>query len=357
MIAPLFLQSLFGLSPGALPTLHGHTSQPATYSVGVMRCTFVDRSRGVLNYSTNPPTTLSTSRTVITEIRYPTTVTLASGTESSGPPPAQRSGGFPMIVFAHGYDVTPDTYASLLDAWVKAGFVVAAPLFPDENKFEVAAQHQANTENDLWNEPADIAFVAGQMVKASAASSPRCPTVRGLVNPSQLGLAGHSDGATAVAMLSYARGNDPQGVSYQTLRAGLSIRASVVMSGKEDGVNPYEPLVPDPALLVVQSAADQCNPVGLSMKLYRDLHQSKKWFLELRTAHHLPPFDGVDIPAFGVVARTSIRFFQITLQGAVPTSGLTAYGSQLPRVAHMFYAGKGPDMANPPTVPSSCGPN
>ncbi|NNN09190.1 MAG: chlorophyllase, partial [Acidimicrobiaceae bacterium] len=46
-----------------------------------------------------------------------------------------------MIVFAHGYDVSPDIYSALLNSWVRAGFVVVAPFFPDEKASAVIAQH------------------------------------------------------------------------------------------------------------------------------------------------------------------------------------------------------------------------
>jgi len=260
-----------------------------------------------------------------------------------------------MIVFAHGYDVTPDIYAPLLDAWVKAGFVVAAPVFPDENEGEVTAQHDVNTEDDLVNEPADLTFVSRQLLGASAKGSPHCRLVRGLIRASELALAGHSDGATVVGMLSFAHGNDPQGESYQQLRDGLAYRATVVLSGAEDGVDPYAPLTPDPALLVVQSAADQCNPVRRAVQLYSDIHQAEKWFLELRTAHHLPPFDGADAPAFHVVASTSIRFFDLLLEGARPLSSLLWYGNKTPAVARMFEGGGGPSPASAPPVAFNCG--
>jgi hypothetical protein len=332
-------------------------SRTVAYSVGLTRCTFVDRTRGVLDYETTKPTTLSNVRTLVTEIRYPTVSPVRGAIESSGAKPAQRGSGYPMIVFAHGYDVTPDTYARLIDAWVKAGFVVAAPFFPDENENEVTAQHDANTEDDLVNEPADLAFVTRRLLDASAKRSPSCPLVLGLIHASELALAGHSDGATVVGMLSYAHGNDPQGESYQELRVGLDYRATVVMSGAEDGVDPYAPLAPNPALLVIQSAADQCNPAREAVKLYSDIHQAEKWFLELRTAHHLPPFDGVDLPAFNVVTRTSTRFFEIMLEGAKPLSGLGAYGYRVPSVAQMFQGGSGPAMPNAPSEPVSCGRN
>jgi hypothetical protein len=328
--------------------------RPTTVAVGVARCAFVDRSRGVLNYGTSPSSTLSGVRTVVTEIRYPTKSLGNGPLEISGAAPLRRAGGFPTIVFAHGYDVTPGVYAPLLDAWVKAGFVVIAPVFPDENGAEVAAQH-ANTEGDLVNEPADIAFVTRQMLAASAVPTPRCPVAHGIIDPASLALAGHSDGATAVGALSYARGRDPQGESFQALRSGLNFQATILMSGQEDGVHQYGPVAPSPTLLVIQSAGDQCNPEHNSVALFNDISQTRKFFLLLRTAHHLPPFDGQDAPAFAVVVRTSVRFLRIALRGATLGAGFTAFGDQFPFVAKMFPA----DVPVPVSrvLPTVCGPN
>ncbi|HVB51745.1 MAG TPA: hypothetical protein VND89_08440 [Acidimicrobiales bacterium] len=329
----------------------------APFSVGVARCTFTDTSRKLGNYSTTPPSVLSNVRTLVTEIRYPTKSIAGGSSEIKGAKPAPQVGGYPMIVFAHGYDVTPDTYAPLLDAWVRAGFVVAAPFFPDESAAAVSAQHGANTEDDVLNEPADLAFVTRSILESSANETSRCPVVSGMVNATELGLVGHSDGATAVGLLTLAHGNDPQGISYASLRAGLNYRAVAILSGEEDTVDSYASEASDPALLVVQSAADQCNPIRVGVKLYDDIHQTNKWFLELRTAHHLPPFDGVNVPAFRVVASTSTRFFRMNLDGATPTEDLTVYGNQRPSVAVMFGGEVRPTVFKASHIPATCGPN
>jgi len=335
---------------------HQQTATPRV-SVGVARCTFVDRTRAVLNYSTTPPTVLTKARTLVTEIRYPTLGVPGVPNEINGATPIQQSGGYPMIVFAHGYNVTPDTFANLLDAWVRAGFIVAAPFFPDENRFAVAAQHGVNTEDDLRNEPADLAFVTRSLLAASANQSKGCSVVSGLVQSSKIALAGHSDGATAVALLTYARGSDPQGVSFAALRAGINYQATVIMSGMENRAQTYSASSSNPALLVIQSATDQCDPLRNAVKLYGDVVQSNKWFLELRTAHHLPPFDGADVPAFTVVAAISTRFFRISLQGVVFTTSLFTYGNQHLAVARIFSGGRGPTLSNQPNLPENCGPN
>ena len=328
---------------------------PEGYSVGVMRCTFVDHSRGVLNYTTNPYSTLSNSRTLVTEIRYPTLAGRAGVAETRDAAPASHPRGFPMVVFAHGYDVTPDIYAPLLDTWVRAGFIVAAPLFPAENQFGVAAQHGVNTEDDMVNEPADITFVTRQLLDASTSPSSSCPLPSGLIRASALAIAGHSDGATVVGTLAYAHGTDRQGVTYRSLRDGLHYRAAMIFSGQQDIGDPYGPMAPSPALLVVQSLGDTCNYAANAVRLYNDVRQPDKWFLELQTSHHLPPFDGTDVPAFEVVARTTTRFLQLALEQQRPVGALLAEGSAEPTVARMFHGGSVTLAPGAAAEPGVCG--
>jgi hypothetical protein len=350
------VQAATGIPADADRVPQGSGGTVVPFAVGLARCTFVDPTRDVLRYDTFPPSTLSHVRTLVTEIRYPTRV--RSGTaEFVGALPIPSSTGYPMIVFAHGYDVRPDVYAPLLDAWVRAGFVVVAPIFPDENPAEVVNQHGVNTENDLVNEPADITFVTRQILHNSRASVSRCPIVEGLIRDTEIGLAGHSDGATVVGMLTYANGRDPEGVSYQALRSGLHYRSAVILAGQEDGVDSYASHITPPPLLVVQSDADQCLAPSNAIMFYRDIHESDKWFLELRTAHHLPPFDGIDVAAFDVVRSISTRFFVETLTGASLNSGLLASQVTKPGVARIVHAGNGPrdPVVRTPSIP--CGPN
>ena len=327
------------------------------FGVGITRCTFVDHSRSVLNYATTPFRVSSSSRVLVTEIRYPTQFLAGGPTESVGAAPVPHSGGYPMVVFAHGYDVTPDTYAALLDAWVRAGFIVVAPIFPDESASAVAAQHGANTENDLINEPGDLAFVTSAVLRASVTETSNCPVAFGLVDHSEIALAGHSDGAEAVGMLAYDHGLDPQGDNYASLRTGIDYRAVMILSGAEDTYQSYAAEASRPDLLVVQSRADQCNPMGHGLLLYDAIHQPNKWFLELLTAHHLPPFDDTDAAAYGVVSATTVRFLQISLEGVTPSSSLTALGNQRPTIARMYVGANGPSMKNVAPVKQSCGPN
>jgi hypothetical protein len=141
------------------------------------------------------------------------------------------------------------------------------------------------------------------------------------------------------------------------LRAGISYRAVIILSGAEDTTQSYATEASRPDLLVVQSLVDQCNPFRDGVHLYDSIHQSNKWFLELQTAHHLPPFDGVDKSAFSVASATTIRFLQMSLEGLTPSSSFLALGNQRPAIARMFGSVTGPLLTNAPKVKESCGPN
>src|SRR6476469_7805203 len=73
-------------------------------------------------------------------------------------------GPHPLIVFAHGFALTPGTYSRLLRAWTRAGYVVAAPVFPLED----ANAPGGPDESDLINEPQDVSVVISRLLTASA---------------------------------------------------------------------------------------------------------------------------------------------------------------------------------------------
>ncbi len=338
--------------------LTSHVQVPAPlYAVGSTRCTFVDSTRGVLNYRVKPYRVLATHRTLVTEIRYPTALSASSSGESSANVPLARSGGYPVVIFAHGYNVTPDIYQPLLDAWVQAGFVVVAPFFPDENALAVAQQGGANTEADVVNEPGDLAFVTTSIIQASAGVSSTCSLLSGLIDPNELALAGHSDGAEAVGMLAYDHGVDPQGVNYADLRKGINYRAIIILSGAPDTYQSYASEASEPNMLMIHSLADACNPLHNGVQLYNEIHQTNKWFLELTTAHHLPPFDGTDRAAFQLVATTTINFLQSSLEGTVTPAYVTMTGGSAPSLGRMFAGVHGPSLKNVPKVEEHCGLN
>jgi predicted dienelactone hydrolase len=83
--------------------------------------------------------------------------------------PLSGTGPWPLVVFGHGYAVTPGIYGRLLQAWARAGYVVAAPLFPLGNRYAAGGPD----ESDIVNQPRDMSFVISQLLAANA--SPAVP--------------------------------------------------------------------------------------------------------------------------------------------------------------------------------------
>lgn len=106
----------------------GSTSLAATqrYGVGEIVVTFTDPTRRIRVQGGWEP------RRLTTIIRYPAALP-PSRVDVRRAPSAQTGGPFPLVVFAHGFNITPAPYARLLQAWARAGYVVAAPIFPLTN--------------------------------------------------------------------------------------------------------------------------------------------------------------------------------------------------------------------------------
>jgi dienelactone hydrolase len=336
---PVFSRSRFGVpllsavallpiffTPASADRLAGDTRPTA--GVTEIHCNFVDASRSVPDYATRPPS-------IASEIRpLPTTIWL--------PPNVAPRHLRPLILFAAGYDSYPSVYAPLLRTWAQAGFVVAAPTFPDENPAAVAAQ-RTNTEGDLANEPADLAYVGHALEQASAQHVAACPGVFEMIEPHALAVAGHSDGASAAALFAFGTGSDPQGTPESVLRGGFSLKAALIFSGSEVGLATYGAPDPQLPLLMVQSAGDHCNPEVDAVELYRAAHVNERFFLLLRTAQHRSPFDDTDEQAFALVSATSIRFLRLSTQDARIGSGFVAYGDRHPTIGAVY--------TDPPVTP------
>jgi fermentation-respiration switch protein FrsA (DUF1100 family) len=200
------------------------------------------------------------------------------------------------VIFGHGFAVTPGPYAPLLQAWTRAGYIVAAPIFPLEN----ANAPGGPNENDLVNQPRDMRFVISQMI---AAGRVRGGFFSGLVDPVRIAVSGQSDGGeTALA------------VAYDQFFIDRRVRAAIVLSGAEiPGVGGFTFPAPSPPLLATQGTADTINPPFFTSQFYR-LAPRPRFLLRMFGAPHLPPYT-TEQPQLGIVERVAIAFLDRYLKG------------------------------------------
>jgi alpha-beta hydrolase superfamily lysophospholipase len=271
------------------PTGSPRTIAQAPFAVREADITYVDSTRSI-----SLRTGARKSRRILTRVLYP-----------AAPAGARLPGQFPLIVFGHGYALSPGTYWPLLNAWARAGFVVAAPVFPLEN----SAAPGGPNPIDLSNQPADMSFVITRLLAASAAR--RAP-LGGLINANQIAVAGHSDGGDTALAVGDGANRDHR------------VSAAVVMAGAE---MPGLDLDGDgPPVLAIQGTADTVNPPSVTDTFFAEL-AAPKFLVHLLGAAHTPPYSRQQ-PQLSVVERVTLAFLTRYLKGQLSaTSALTRAGS------------------------------
>ena len=294
-----------GAGVGSGTPAPGAIAGDGPYAVGERVITLVDPSRTV-----RIPGEGRQPRTLVTVVRYPTAGP-ASRVDVRNVPPDRLAGRFPLVVFGHGFAVTPAIYAALLRAWAAAGYVVAAPVFPLEN----ANAPGGPEESDLLNQPADMTFVITRLLAAN--TDPRA-LLFGSIAPQEVAVAGQSDGGeTALA------------VAYDRFYLDPRVRAAVILSGAEIP-GPLSTLtfsVTGPPLLATQGTADVVNLPRNTYRFFAAAHRPK-FLLTLLGAPHLPPYT-TEQPQLGIVERVSIAFLDRYLKSAGDgTAEMRAAGDQ-----------------------------
>ena len=270
-----FAAGVFMLAITAVGTLEAAASPSAvrTHWADVRAFRFVDRARTV-----TLPDGRRVDRTIVTIVRYP-----------------RRGGPYPLVVFGHGYALTPATYALLLRAWAGAGYVVAAPVFPLGN----ANAPGGPNESDIVNQPADMRLVITRLL---ALDNRPGGVLHGRIDPRRIAIAGHSDGAvTALA------------VGYDSRYRDSRVRAAIILSGGEmSGMKGFPRR--GPPLLAIQGTADTINAPGNTLAYYR-LARRPKFLVLLIGASHRLPYTSQE-PQLRIVERVTLAFLNHYLKHA-----------------------------------------
>ena len=217
--------------------------------------------------TTATTTAASASAAASTEdgaIRGLPVITRVVGSTISVWQPADGDGPWPLVVFAHGYETTPQTYTRLLHAWAAAGYVVAAT---------------------ASNEPDAVVAAITTMEDDPA------------VDATRIAVAGHSDGATRAVDVAF----DPS-IHDSRVRAVVALVSDPL---------PCCATLSGPPMLLEQGDADTTSPRQNGDALFAQI-TSARWYLVLKGAAHEPPIVSVT-PWTPIVDATTIAFLDRSL--------------------------------------------
>jgi len=276
------------------PAIASYVTPDAPTAVGVRTVTVVDPTRGTLARGEREALD---DRPLTVTVRYPTAGMPAADdiVDAPGLLPA------PLVLFAHGYDISADRYSVLQHELASYGFVVAAPEFPmTSTVFDGAPD-----EYDLPEQARDLSFLIDALAGPSVP-----PELAQLVAPGPVGLLGHSDGAVTVLLCAFApRFADPR------------VGAVVAVSGAFDTFGGSWFTTADPPLVAVHGEWDEINPFSSSESLV-DNDPGPAMLVEVTGALHLV---AVVEPANALaVARLAAFDFLWRLSG-VPTARDATY--------------------------------
>lgn len=251
---------------------------------------FVDSSR-----TTRLPDGRTVARKLATVVRWPAT-----------------GGPYPLVLFSHGFALTPADYAPLLQTIAAAGYVVAAPIFPLTNARAAGGPNEA----DLVNQPRDVSFVITKLLALNRSNG----GLHGAIEPSRIAVAGQSDGGiTALAVAYDARYRDRR------------VDAAIIMSGaRPAGFRSFPS--DGPPLLAMQGTADPLNAPATTAAYFAVAHRPK-FLVWLVGASHLPPYTDEE-PQLSIVEHSVVAFLGHYLEGR----SLTAFerGARRPGLTQLI---------------------
>jgi len=251
--------------PAAPPTTAAPAGPP--YAVETAQTTVIDPTRGT---EARGPTPASGSRTLPVTVQVPA-----------------APGPFPLVVFAHGYDIAAADYADFQRDLAAQGFVVVAPDFPRSS----TAFPGPPTQADIDEQARDVGFLVDQMLDGRVTG-----VWSGKIAAGEAGVVGHSDGGNTVAR-----------AASNSCCFASRIGAAAVLSGDEGASGGQWGVAGSPPMLFVQGTADDINPWSFSQRLYDDA-ASPRTIVAIDGAGHLEPYTtGAQRPTIAALVAGFLR--------------------------------------------------
>ena len=202
-------------------------------------------------------------------------------------PDTSVAGPFPLVLFSHGLTSEPSAYKVLLEAWARAGFIVAAPAYP-HTSYGVKQLDAL----DVINQPADASYVITRVLALNIKAG---DPLRGRIDTARIAAAGHSAGGiTTVGMFTTTRDD--------------RLKAGIVLAGER--VLPVPFTGPAAPMLFVHGKRDKTVPYANGVAAFAAVPWPRA-LLSVTDGGHV----ATDL---GPVLTTTTDFLRWTLYGDKP---------------------------------------
>jgi dienelactone hydrolase len=316
-----------GSSPGSVPGSIAGTIQPAVTAVVAPPST-TTTGKAAPTTSSRPPTTapatrgqlpVSTTSVALVDSSRPTVShgrqVAATRTLTTTVTYPTGGGRYPLVVFAHGFQLGPSNYTQIMRAIAAGGYVVAAPSFP---LADAAVAGNNLDRGDIPNQSGDLSFVITQLT-----GNPP-PELAGTIDGSRVGAVGHSDGADTVLDLGYYPG-----------RTDARVKAVAALS--PDAMSGPGGSVGSAPLLITHGDHDSIVPFANATTVFSQVH-AHRFLLTLIGGDHLPPVQGA-APWAAVLDEAVLDLLDHDVAGATGSDQALLEEADVPGVASLQQAG------------------
>ena len=160
----------------------------------------------------------------------------------------------PIIVFSHGFGLSLDSYAPLVDFWAAHGFVVMQPTHLDSRTLNLPPDDPRTPL--IWRfRVEDMKRILDQLDLLEAA----VPGLNGRLDRSRIAAVGHSWGGQTASMLLGTRVLDPKGGTGEDM-SDSRIKAGVLLSTTGQGGADLTPFAAEHFPFMNPSFADMTTP-------------------------------------------------------------------------------------------------
>jgi predicted dienelactone hydrolase len=246
---------------------------PATYPVG----------RRTIDVTTEP------GRTVTVDVWYPADKDAVAGTPKStytfpgasytssvayDSPPVSPHGPLPLVVYSHGSGGQRYVSGYLTEALAARGFVVAAADHTGNTAIDEFAKTRLPRDEILRIRPVDI---KGEIDALTAASADPSSPFAGAVDPTRVGLVGHSAGGTGALMT--VSGHD-------TVTADPRVRAVVGLAPWVAPASDAELAKVRVPVLIIGGTLDKTVPISAQTRAWKRIPGRPLYRVTLKNAGH-----------------------------------------------------------------------